>query len=191
MEYLDLRGMSCPVPVIETKKLLESKDIKEIEVLLDNPASSENVKRFLESKGFTTVTTQESDIYHIKSVLDEKKSAAAGVAKKLLVYIDGETMGRGNDELGKVLVRAFLNTLKELETKPWRFIFINTGVKLASQESEYIGILKEIEAAGVEILSCGTCLDFFNLKEKIGVGRISNMFEILSSFSEATHVIRP
>jgi selenium metabolism protein YedF len=122
--------------------------------------------------------------------LDEKGSAVAGVAKKLLVYIDGETMGKGNDELGKVLVRAFLNTLKELETKPWRLIFINTGVKLVSRESEYIGILKEIKDSGVEILSCGTCLDFFNLKEKIGVGRISNMFEILSSFSESTHVIR-
>jgi selenium metabolism protein YedF len=190
MEYIDLRGMSCPVPVIETKKLLESKDVKEIEVLLDNPASSENVKRFLESKGFATVTTQEGDIYRIKGVLDEKGSAVAGVAKKLLVYIDGETMGKGNDELGKVLVRAFLNTLKELETKPWRLIFINTGVKLVSRESEYIGILKEIKDSGVEILSCGTCLDFFNLKEKIGVGRISNMFEILSSFSESTHVIR-
>jgi TusA-related sulfurtransferase len=67
MEYIDLRGMSCPVPVIETKKLLESKDVKEIEVLLDNPASSENVKRFLESKGFATVTTQEGDIYRIKA----------------------------------------------------------------------------------------------------------------------------
>jgi selenium metabolism protein YedF len=86
---------------------------------------------------------------------------------------------------------AFLKTLKELEPKPWRLVLINTGVKLISRESEYIDILKEIEDSGIEIISCGTCLDYFKLKGKIGVGRISNMFEILSSFNEATNVIRP
>ncbi len=191
MEYLDLKGMTCPMPVVETKRLLESKDVREIEVVVDNSASSENVKRFLVSKGFTTATIKENDTYHVRGILDRKPNDASNETEKLLVYIDGETMGRGNDELGKILIGAFLKTLKELETPPWRIIFINTGVKLVSQESEYIGILKEIMFSGAEILSCGTCLDFFKLKDKIAVGRISNMFEILSSFTEATKVIRP
>jgi len=111
--------------------------------------------------------------------------------KKVLVYIDGETMGRGDEELGKILMRAFLKTLADLETSPWRVILINAGVKLAAKESEVIEMLREIEKSGVEILSCGTCLDFYGLKERIGVGRISNMFEILTSFNESTNVIRP
>lgn len=191
MEYLDLRNMTCPMPVIETKKLLESRDITEIQVTIDNPASCENVKRFLDSRGFVTVTAQEGNDYRVKGVQHEKVNCFPGGARKLLVYIDGETMGRGNEELGNVLMGAFLKTLKELEIRPWRLIFINTGVKLASRESGYMDTLKEIENSGIEILSCGTCVDYFHLKDKIGIGRVSNMFEILSSFNEATHVIRP
>ena len=183
--------MTCPTPVIDTKKLLENQGIKEIEVLIDNPASCENIERFLASKGFVTVTAQEGHEYRVKGIQNKEMSCSSGDAKRLLVYIDGETMGRGDNELGNILMGAFLKTLKELEARPWRIIFINTGVKLISRESAYIALLKEIENAGIEILSCGTCVDFFHLKEKIGVGRVSNMFEILSSFSEATNVIRP
>jgi selenium metabolism protein YedF len=191
MEYLDLRNKICPMPVIETKSLLENKDIKEIEILIDNPASCENVKRFLDSRGFVTATAQEGNNYRVKGIQNKEADCLSDDVKKLLVYIDGETMGKGDNELGNILMRAFLKTLKELEIRPWRLIFINTGVKLASRESEYMDILKEIENSGIEILSCGTCIDFFHLKGQIGVGRVSNMFEILSSFNEATNVIRP
>ncbi len=190
MEFLDLRGKSCPVPVIETKNLLEGKRVVEIEILLDNSISSENVRRFLGSRGYSTTVAQEGDIYRVEGVLEEGIAVTASSTKRSLVFVDGETMGRGSEELGRVLMKSFLNTLKELETRPWRLIFINSGVKLVAADSEYIGILKEIDGLGVEIMSCGTCLDFFHLKEKIGVGRISNMFEILSSFNEATNVIR-
>jgi selenium metabolism protein YedF len=191
MEYLNLKGMNCPLPVIETKKCLESKDVKEIEVILDNSVSVENVNRFLTSHCFVTTTEQKGDTYYVRGALSEKGRTASVELKKVLVFVDGETMGKGNEELGKVLMGAFLKTLKELEIRPWRLILINSGVKLVSQGSEYIEILMELEGAGVEIISCGTCLDFFDLKEKVGAGRISNMFEILSSFTEATNVIRP
>jgi len=190
MDFLDLRGKSCPVPVIETKNLLEGKRVVEIEILLDNSVSSENVRRFLGSRGYSTTIAQEGDIYRVEGVLEEGNAATSSSTKRSLVFVDGETMGRGSEELGRVLMKSFLNTIKELETRPWRLVFINSGVKLVVTGSEYIGILKEIEGLGVEIMSCGTCLDFFHLKEKIGVGRISNMFEILSSFNEATNVIR-
>jgi selenium metabolism protein YedF len=191
MEYLDLKGMSCPLPVLETKRCLENKNVEEIEVILDNPVSMENVNRFLTSHSFTTSMEQRGSLFYVRGALSEKRKTASVELKKVLVFVDGETMGKGNEELGKVLMGAFLKTLKELEIQPWRLIFINSGVKLVSQESEYIDILKALETAGVEIISCGTCLDFFDLKTKVGAGRISNMFEILSSFNEATNVIRP
>lgn len=187
---MDLRGKGCPIPVIETKNLLESKGVDQLEIVVDNPVSCENVRRFLSSKGYTTTVLQEGDLYHVEGLL-EGVSMKDEQVKKTLVYIDGETMGRGSEELGKILMRSFLNTLKELEVRPWRVIFLNSGVKLVVIDSEYIDIIKDIESSGIEIISCGTCLDYFHLKEKIGAGRISNMFEIMSSFNEATNVIRP
>lgn len=191
MEKLDLRGKGCPIPVIETKNLLESKHVEQIEIVIDNPVSCENVRRFLGSRGYATTVLQEGGLYRVEGILEETPVQYEKARKKTLVYIDGETMGRGSEELGKVLMRSFLNTLKELEIHPWRVIFLNSGVKLATTGSEYIDVLKDVENLGIEIISCGTCLDYFHLKEKIGVGRISNMFEIMSSFNEATNVIRP
>lgn len=187
---MDLRGKGCPIPVIETKNLLESRQVDELEIIIDNPVSCENVRRFLASKGYTTTILQEDDLYRVEGTLEEVLTKDEQAAKTL-VYIDGETMGRGSEELGKILMRSFLNTLKELEVRPWRVIFLNSGVKLVVMDSEYIDIIKDIEKSGIEIVSCGTCLDYFHLKEKVGAGRISNMFEIMSSFNEATNVIRP
>lgn len=191
MECLDLKGKTCPIPVIETKKFLEGKTVDEIEVVVDDPTASENVRRFLGSKGYSTTVVQDGNIYRVDGCREKELTAEQPQAKRTLVFIDGETMGRGSDDLGKILMRSFLNTIKELETLPWRMVFVNAGVKLVVSESEYIKILKEIEDLGVDIIVCGTCLDYFHLKEKVDVGRVSNMFEIVTSFNEATNVIRP
>ena len=191
MEHLDLRGKTCPVPVIETKNFLENSPVDAVEIVVDNPTASENVRRFLGSKGYSTSVAEEGGVYRVEGYRDERPAPAASREQKSLVYIDGEFMGRGSEELGKVLMRAFLNTVKELGVRPWRMVFINSGVKLVASDSEYVGILKDIEGLGIEIISCGTCLDYFHLKDRVGVGRISNMFEIMTSFNEATNVIRP
>jgi selenium metabolism protein YedF len=191
MDHLDLKGKACPVPVIETKKFLESRTVREIEIIVDNLTARENVCRFLGSKGYSTSVIEERGIYRIEGCRDDGPVAAAPSELRSLVYIDGEFMGRGSEELGKILMRSFLNTVKDLEMRPWRMVFINAGVKLVASDSEYVNILKDIEGLGVEIIACGTCLDYFHLKDKIGVGRISNMFEIMTSFNEATNVIRP
>ncbi len=180
------------MPVIETKKFLEGTGANDIRVLVDNPTSCENVKRFLETAGFTVSIEMKGNEFLLAGLREkEAGSAASPAGKKVLVYIDGTTMGRGNEDLGAILMRSFLNTLKELDPKPWRIIFVNTGVYLAVDSSEYINILKEIESLGTEILACGTCLDFFNVKARLAAGKISNMFDIASSFLAATHVIKP
>lgn len=108
-----------------------------------------------------------------------------------VVLIDGETVGRGDDDLGRILMGSFLHTLFASDPPPWRIILLNGGVKLASQGSEFVGALTELSGRGVEILSCGTCLDFFHLKEKLQAGRISNMGEIVASLVSATKVLKP
>ncbi len=191
MKRLDLKGKTCPVPVIETKNFLEGRLIDNIEVIVDDQTASENVRRFLGSKGYSTSVAEDNGVYRIEGSRGEGSISVGISERRTLVYIDGETMGRGSEELGKILMRAFLGTVKELETRPFRMVFVNSGVKLVALDSEYLTILRDIESLGIEIISCGTCLDYYRLKEKIGVGRISNMFEIMTSFNEATHVIRP
>jgi len=191
MKIIDCCGKTCPLPVIETKKALEEKDLQEITVLVDNPVSCENVMRFLESQGFSVTTIEESGKHHIEGTRGQPDEYVVGSDRKLLIFIDGETVGRGSEELGQILMRSFLMTLKELTPLPWRIVFINSGVKLAVESSPYLNTLADLQALGVEVLSCGTCLDYYNIKNSLKAGRVSNMYEIETSFVEATNVIKP
>jgi selenium metabolism protein YedF len=193
MKTIDCCGKTCPLPVIETKKILEEEDVTEVAVLVDNLVSCENVMRFLESQGFSITAMEEKGKHRIEGTRNQETTEQSSITntKKLLVFIDGETVGRGSEELGAILMRSFLLTLKELNPLPWRIIFINSGVKLAVDGSPYIGALNDLVAIGAEILSCGTCLDYYRVKDRLMVGRISNMYEIESSFLEATNVIKP
>lgn len=192
MKTIDCSGKACPLPVLETKNALEEEGINEIAVLVDNLVSRENVMRFLQSQGFSVSVMEDNNIHRIeasRSQLEEK--AAKTTTQKLLIFIDGETVGRGSEELGAILMRSFLITLKELHPLPWRIIFINSGVKLATEESPLLNVLHELRDLGIEIISCGTCLDYYQIKDKLMVGRVSNMYEIETSFLDATNVIKP
>ncbi len=192
MEFLDCTGKTCPQPVIDTKALLDSTSPDQVTIAVDNEASRENVRRFLESRGYRVSIEQAGD----RATLLGTKQAGGQTAqaegpKKVCAFVAGETMGRGNDELGAILMKSFLFSLKELTPLPWRILFVNAGVKLSCEGSELLPHLKELEDRGVELLSCGTCLDFYHLKEKLRVGKITNMFEIVSSLSESTAVLKP
>ena len=192
MKTIDCCGKTCPLPVIETKNALEKEGINEIAVLVDNPISRENVMRFLQSQGFSVSVMEENNVHRIeasRSSREEEKTVTT--AQKLLVFIDGETIGRGSEELGAILMKSFLLTLKELNPLPWRIIFINSGVRLAVGDSQFIAALHELAALGTDILSCGMCLDYYGIRDRLAAGRVSNMFEIASSFLEATNVIKP
>jgi len=193
MEYIDLKGMSCPFPVIETKKLVESRNVLELNVLVDNGPPRENVTRYLESQGYcVSVESEQADTAVLRATKTEGAEAiSVQTGKKVVVLVDGATVGRGDDLLGAVLMKSFLHTLKEIEPRPWRLIFINAGVKLAVEGSDLLSVLSELESLGIEILSCGTCLDFFKLKEKLRAGKVTNMYDIVSSVVAATNVIRP
>ncbi len=193
MEYIDLKGMGCPLPVIETKKLLESRRVEELNVAVDNGAPRENVTRYLESQGYcVTVEKEQGDTALLRAMkVEGGQTTSAQTGKKVVVLVDGATIGRGDDLLGTVLMKSFLHTLKEIEPRPWRLIFLNAGVKLAAEGSDLLTVLIELERLGVEILSCGTCLDFFKLKEKLVAGKVTNMYDIVTSLVAATNVIRP
>jgi len=192
MDFLDCRGKSCPQPVLDTKKLIEERKLDEVRVGVDNETSRENVRRFLESRGFRVAVEQQgNEFYLTASRVAEDAPLPQGEARKIMVFIDGETVGKGDDRLGAILMKSFLATLKELSPLPWRIAFVNGGVKLASNGSETLPYLRELENLGVEIILCGTCVDFYRIKEQLGAGRTSNMYEIVSSLADSSSVLKP
>jgi len=197
MKTVDCRGMACPQPVMETKKALDIPENKEIVVLVDNPTSRENITRFATSQGCRVSLKDEKDhsaisIRRGEGWKGEERSVPpqTALAGGLVFFMDSDSMGRGSEELGGILMRAFLHTLGEADVKPGKIILVNSGVKLACEGSPALEDLQAVASQGVEILACGTCLNYFELKEKLRAGRISNMYEILKALSEAGRTVK-
>lgn len=196
MKEIDCRGMACPQPVVTTKQALEQLKESDLIIVVDNPSSSENVERFAQSQGCLVKTEKKGQDFYVhiqkaKGGSKEKMAEEVDKVKKVVVYINSDLLGGGDEALGSFLMKAFLKTLLDLEKKPDRLILINSGVRLASEDSQVLETLKTLTENGVEIVSCGTCLDFYKLREKMVVGRISNMYDIIQSMVEADRLIRP
>ncbi|ERM93123.1 sulfurtransferase-like selenium metabolism protein YedF [Caldanaerobacter subterraneus] len=173
---VDARGKNCPIPVIMTKKALENIQEGKILVIVDNETAKENVSKYAKSAGCEVAVEEKEkefyiNIYKKKTVINEKSD-------NYVVVVTSDKFGEGDERLGKILMKSFIVSLKEQSKKPESIIFINNGVKLTTEGSEVIEDLKELMEMGVEIISCGTCLDFYGIKEKLLVGSISNMYSI-------------
>lgn len=189
---IDCRGLACPQPVIRTKKALEAIAEGTVTVRVDNAESRENVKRFAASQGFDVAVREEagSHVLTITKKRDCGLAPQAGAAEgPTVVCITTNVFGKGSDELGGILMKAFLNTLWDHQPRPSKVIFINAGVFLTTEGSDVLDSLNLLDAEGVEILSCGTCLAFFGIKEKLKVGKVSNMHEIVAALMAAGRVI--
>jgi selenium metabolism protein YedF len=193
MKEIDCRGMACPQPVITTKKALEEMEQGEFILIVDNLSARENVERFVQSQGArVNIEKKENDFYlHIEKKSTCDLAGSSQRPEKVVVYINSNLLGIGEEALGSILMRSFLKTLLDLKPIPSKLIFINSGVRLTTEGSEGLETLKTMYEKGMEILSCGTCLDFYGLKEKLKVGIISNMYDIAQSLLEADRLIRP
>jgi selenium metabolism protein YedF len=193
---IDCRGMACPQPVVMTKRALDQLKEGELRVIVDDPVAHENVERFVTSQGCSvrTVKRGQEVTFHIRkeAVRDGREAVRREAAPhQIVVYINAHVLGVGDEALGSILMGAFLKTLLEVELRPNRLILINSGVRLASEGSGVLEALRTLSEKGVDVISCGTCLDFYGLKEKLRVGRVSNMYEIAQRLLEADRLIRP
>ncbi|HOU50215.1 MAG: sulfurtransferase-like selenium metabolism protein YedF [Smithella sp.] len=194
-KVVDARGLACPQPVVLTKQALEINE--KVTVLVDNETALENIKRLGTKLGFAIkVETKKDSTFEIKlkrkkGVVVSSCSAATAAAGPFIIVISANTMGQGNDELGSVLIRSFLHTVAEQSQKPDTIIFYNTGVKLTVEGSEVLDDLKQLESAGVQLLVCGTCLNYFEIKDKLAAGTVSNMYDILDAMSRAGRLLTP
>jgi selenium metabolism protein YedF len=196
MSVIDCRGLACPQPVVATKQALDQLKEGEMIVIVDNASSCNNVEQFVRSQGCSAEIKEEGkDFYiHVQKTGGqgkEKTTPSEEKGKKIVVYINSHLLGGGDEALGSFLMKAFLKTLLDLETQPNRLILVNSGVHLAAEDSKVLESLQGLSEKGVEIVCCGTCIDFYELKGKMKVGVISNMYNIIQSMLEADRVLRP
>jgi len=200
IKEVDVRGLPCPRPVISTKKALD--EIKEgtITVLVDNPESKENVRRFANSQGCKVNVEEKEGVFYLEITKGhpdetEKRSEVEvkeGFKRAInadVVCITTDRFGTGDEELGEILMKAFLNTLWDYQPRPAKLLFINNGVMLTTEGSEVLDALKLLVKEGVEIFSCGTCLDYYGIKEKLRVGKVTNMYETVDALLTAGKVV--
>ena len=192
---LDCRGLACPNPVIKTKELIDRGDVRQLTVLVDNPAAQENVSRFLQRAGFEVKTEGQGDSLAITGARKDTGTCRVLVetpeeaGRKILVLMGADRLGRGDDLLGTKLMGNFIATLKEMGPDLWCVVLLNAGVKLAVAGSEVLAGLKDLEQSGVRLLVCGTCLNHFQLLEAKQVGETTNMLDIVTAMQLADKVI--
>ena len=197
---VEARGEQCPIPVVKATKALQAlTEPSVLEVHVDNETAVQNVTRLGNSKGLK-VSGEKLEEKHFVIRLEADGPAAAGEAPAVcmpdrrgntVVQISSATMGTGNDELGKILMKGFLYAVSQLEELPATILFYNGGATIPVEGSPSLEDLKNMEAQGVEILTCGTCLDYYQLKDKLAVGSVTNMYNIVEKLNGASHIIKP
>lgn len=191
---IDARGEACPKPVIMTKKALDKIDEGVVVTIVDNEVAKENVSKLARSSGYEYNVEKKSDSeYYIqitKGEVDEEANVCIpDTFKDMTIVFSSSTMGEGSEELGKILMKSFIYTLTESVPYPSTLVFYNGGVHLTCEGSEVLDDLEKLEKEGVEIISCGTCLDYFNIADKLQLGEISNMYTILEKLKNPTNTI--
>lgn len=197
---LDLKGMQCPKPVLETQKAFKDQSITEFEVIVDNATARENLKRLADSKGYKYEVKESPNeiVINIKresgeTIAQEEEFVAvcdiASDVSNAVLLIKNEFLGDGNDELGKVLMKGFLYTITETKPYPEKVVLLNSAIKLSTVNEETIAHLKKLEEAGTKIYSCGTCLNYYNLADQLKVGVVGNMYDVVESLNSTTNRI--
>ncbi len=194
METIDARGKPCPQPVVLVKKALEQGSAN-LEILVDNAVSASNVKRFLESQGFSVTEELHGADFIIRGIGSPNLSPSArpqkvqAGEKGYAVFLQSNVLGSPDATLGEGLVKAFLSNLADREDAPLVVALMNGGVLLALEGTSTCETLKKMEEKGVTVLVCGTCTKHFGVTEKVGAGCISNMMEITDALLAAPRVL--
>jgi len=195
MTNIDCIGQVCPIPVIRAKKALEGMGEAGgvVSIIVDNDIARQNLQKMATGLGHQSEYVQkEKGIIEVTIVAGEGcavDSCATGEDSGLVVAIGRNTMGEGSQELGQILIKGFIYALKELVPPPTHILFFNSGSYLTSSNSNSLEDLRALEAAGTVILTCGTCTNYYEITEKLGVGEIANMYGIVTAMAGAKRLI--
>ena len=203
MEHIvDARGLACPLPVVNTKNEIQGmKEGEQVEVLVDNEIAVQNLTKFANVRNHS-IKAEKIDDNNYKVVItvgqvsveeksDEVESCIPSQIRNDVVVIASGTMGNGEEELGKALMKAFIFALTKQDTYPDTILLYNGGAYLSCEGSDSLEDLKFLEAQGVKIATCGTCLNFYGLTDSLAVGSVTNMYDIVETMGKATKIIKP
>ena len=208
MVTINAMGDTCPIPVIKTQNAIKAlTKAEEVEVLVDNEVAVQNLTKLAGSLGCEVKSEKKAEKEYrvvitvtedkLQGQADEKKGETAEAAcvpdarDNTVIVISSDRMGEGEEELGKVLIKGYIYALTQLETLPKTILFYNKGAYLTCEGSASLEDLKSLEAQGVEIFTCGTCLNYYGLSEKLQVGSITNMYVIADTMAKAGKVVKP
>lgn len=194
MKILDCRGQVCPYPVVEARKLLLAEPGIPVEILVGDDIARDNITRLATSQGYQIAVAPTDGGFSLR-LTPGATAAATGstpaIHGKSVLFLTADTLGSGNDELGRLLLKNYLFTLTELAAAPDVILLVNAGVKLACRGAEVTEALDQLACLGSDIASCGLCLDFYHLKDQLQVGRVTNMLDIADTLHHAGRIIRP
>lgn len=193
---VDARGLTCPKPVIQTKKAIDEMGVGQVTTIVDNEIAKENVTKFAKGMHLDFKVREVDGFFHIDifkqelTLSSEPLPSAKTKIGEQVILVGKDKLGEGNDQLGEVLIKGFFYTLTETEPLPKAILFLNGGIKLTIEGSPVLEHLRTLEVLGVQILSCGTCLDYYSAKELLAVGGVTNMYTIVEHLNKAKSVIR-
>ena len=202
-KMIDCRGMACPLPVVNAKKTADELHTGDVlTVLVDNEIAVQNLQRFASTRGYGATGEKKADNEYAVVIAisgaeapqakDEEISCTLDARKKgMLVVLSANTMGTGDPKLGTSLMKAFVFALTKQDQLPETILCYNTGAYLTCEGADTLEDLKSMEAEGVTVLTCGTCLDFYGIKDKLAVGSVTNMYDIVERMENAAQIIKP
>lgn len=205
MIQVNAMGDACPIPVVKTKKAISAMKTSDILVtLVDNEIAVQNLTKLGKSMGYPVTSEKlgEKEYKVQMEVTVEAEDSKEEKAEEVLtcipdsrnntvVVISSPRMGEGNNELGTVLMKGFLYALTQLDELPKTILFYNGGATLTCEGSASLEDLKSLEAQGVEILTCGTCLNYYEMSDKLRVGEVTNMYTIAEKMTGAGKLVKP
>lgn len=196
-------GDQCPIPVVKTMKAIAAMtEPGTLEIHVDYEVPVQNLTRFANDRSLSVASEKVDDKHYIVRIEVADPKAAASKNEEhpgcipdqrgnTVIAIASECMGNGDDQLGATLMKGFIYAVSQQEELPSAMLFYNSGAKLTAEGAVSVEDLKNLEAQGVEILTCGTCANFFGLEGKQAVGSITNMYVIVEKLTAADKVIRP
>lgn len=205
---VDARGMACPLPVVNAKKAAEEMQTGDVlTVLVDNEIAVQNLQKFANHKGYHVtgerlaekefavkmqiVSEKMQPLQEAEETEEEMNCTPDSKKKGMVVVLSANVMGTGEEKLGKALMKAFVFALTRQDVLPETIVCYNTGAYLTCEGADTLEDLKSLEAEGVNIITCGTCLDFYGIKDTLAVGSVTNMYEIVETMENAGKLIRP